>query len=275
MNQTVKRTIFGVLFLAVMLGGLLFHEIAFIALFAFISGEMLYEFYRICLGSSLKRQQWEAIALGLFLFACGVCQFSGCQWGGKLWGIALILLLAILGGLVLNSKYEDFPKSAYILAGLVYISVPLALSPAVVYSGGQFSSLLMVSFFVIIWSSDVGAYCFGMLFGKNGKKMCPKISPKKSWAGFWGGILSSVIAGAILMWTGLFNFPWYHVIAVSVLMNVTGVVGDLYESLWKRHFGIKDSGNIIPGHGGLMDRFDSSLFAIPVGYVYLLIFQLV
>ena len=275
MNQTVKRTIFGVLFLAVMLGGLLFNEYTFAALFAFISGVMMFEFYRMSLGASLKKQQWQGIVLGLFLFACGLCHFSGCPYSGKLWGIALFLLLLLLGGLVLDSKHEDFAKSALLLTGLVYIALPLALSPAVVYSGGQFSGLLMVSFFVIIWSSDVGAYCFGMLFGKNGKKMCPKISPKKSWAGFWGGIVSSVIAGAILMWTGLFSFPWYHVIAVSVLMNVMGVLGDLYESLWKRHFGIKDSGKIIPGHGGLMDRFDSSLFAIPVGYVYLLIFQLV
>ena len=85
----------------------------------------------------------------------------------------------------------------------------------------------------------------------------------------------AMLAGAILHWTGLFAFPIWHCLIVSALMHGTGVLGDLFESLWKRSTGIKDSGNIIPGHGGLMDRFDSALFAIPTGFIYLLIFNLV
>ena len=106
-------------------------------------------------------------------------------------------------------------------------------------------------------------------------KLCPSISPKKSWAGFIGGLLTSVLAGAILYWTGLFTFPIWHCLIMAAIMSVAGVFGDLFESLWKRAAGIKDSGNLIPGHGGLMDRFDSALFAIPAGYIYLLLFELV
>ena len=115
-----------------------------------------------------------------------------------------------------------------------------------------------------------------MLLGQKSwsKKLCPSISPKKSWAGFWGGLLTALLTGAILYWTGLFTFPIWHCLIVSALMNVMGVFGDLFESLWKRAAGVKDSGNIIPGHGGLMDRFDSALFAIPVGYIYLLLLHL-
>jgi phosphatidate cytidylyltransferase len=135
----------------------------------------------------------------------------------------------------------------------------------------------MVSFFCIIWASDVGAYCFGMLLGQKiwPAKMCPAISPKKSWAGFIGGLLMAMLAGAILHWTVLWSFPMVHCLAVSAIMHVLGVLGDLFESLWKRATGIKDSGNIIPGHGGLMDRFDSALFAIPAGFIYLLTLGLI
>ena len=85
----------------------------------------------------------------------------------------------------------------------------------------------------------------------------------------------ALLAGAILYWTGLFTFPLWHCLIVAALMHVMGVFGDLFESLWKRAAGVKDSGTILPGHGGLMDRFDSALFAFPAAYVYLLVFNLV
>jgi len=174
--------------------------------------------------------------------------------------------------------HKDFKEYAYVLSGLLYIGLPLALSPFVVSTGeGGYSGLLMLAFFIIIWSSDVGAYCFGMLFGQKiwPAKMCPEISPKKSWAGFFGGWLTVLVAAYILIRTGMIDFPVVHVLVMASLMHVTGVFGDLFESLWKRQFGVKDSGNIMPGHGGLLDRFDSALFAIPTAYVYLVLFELV
>jgi phosphatidate cytidylyltransferase len=187
---------------------------------------------------------------------------------GGMVGLLLLFCLAVL-----QKDHTSFTKLAYILAGLVYVAMPLALSNAVVFRGGAFSGLLMIAFFCIIWASDIGAYCFGMLFGQKlwPAKMCPRISPKKSWAGFIGGLLMAVLAGAIISWTGLVQFPIWHCMIMAALMHVTGVFGDLFESLWKRAAGIKDSGSIIPGHGGLLDRFDSSLFAIPTGVIYLVI----
>ena len=275
MNGTVKRSIFGVLFLAVMLGGLLFYETLFVILFAFLTGGMLYEFYKMTLGATYKKLQITAIVVGVFLFLLGnEYFFSGHKAVFVLIGIVFILYLMVRT--ILQKDHTDFLKTAFLYAGLLYIALPMALSNAVVCKDGVFSGLLMVAFFCIIWASDVGAYCFGMLLGQKSwsKKLCPSISPKKSWAGFWGGVFTALLAGAILYWTGLFNFPIWHCLIVSALMNVMGVFGDLFESLWKRAAGVKDSGSIIPGHGGLLDRFDSALFAIPVGYIYLLLLHL-
>lgn len=273
MNATVKRTIFGALFLVVMLGGLLWHQDAFFFLFLFISAQMQREFYRINMGNSYSFLQDVGIAFGMILFSMAFYYFKGdlglmyFVMGGMV-GLLLLFCLAVL-----QKDHTSFTKLAYILAGLVYVAMPLALSNAVVFRGGAFSGLLMIAFFCIIWASDIGAYCFGMLFGQKlwPAKMCPRISPKKSWAGFIGGLLMAVLAGAIISWTGLVQFPIWHCMIMAALMHVTGVFGDLFESLWKRAAGIKDSGSIIPGHGGLLDRFDSSLFAIPTGVIYLVI----
>jgi phosphatidate cytidylyltransferase len=258
-----------------MLGGLLFYETLFVILFAFLTGGMLYEFYKMTLGTTYKKLQITAIVVGVFLFLLGnEYFFSGHKAVFVLIGIVFILYLMVRT--ILQKDHTDFLKTAFLYAGLLYIALPMALSNAVVCKDGVFSGLLMVAFFCIIWASDVGAYCFGMLLGQKSwsKKLCPSISPKKSWAGFWGGVFTALLAGAVLYWTGLFNFPIWHCLIVSALMNVMGVFGDLFESLWKRAAGVKDSGSIIPGHGGLLDRFDSALFAIPVGYIYLLLLHL-
>lgn len=272
MNSTVKRSIFGVLFLAVMLGGLLFYETLYVILFAFITGVMLYEFYKMTMGNSWKDLQAAAIAIGVAFFLLANEDFF---CGHKVWrvGFAILCVLALMVKSILRKDHTDFLKTGFLYAGLVYIALPLALSNAVVCRNGEFSGLLMIAFFCIIWASDVGAYCFGMLFGQKSwsKKMCPAISPKKSWAGFWGGLLCAVLAAVILRLTGLFSFPYLHCIILAVVMDVAGVYGDLFESQWKRVYDLKDSGDIIPGHGGLLDRFDSTLFAIPAGAVYLVL----
>lgn len=277
MNGTVKRSIFGVLFLAVMLGGLLFHETLYVILFAFITGVMLFEFYRMTMGDSYRGLQYSAIFVGVFIFLAAHYYFFIGRQLGVFVSFSIIGILYLMVRSVFLKDHADFLKTAYLYAGLVYIALPLALSNAIVSRTGAFSGLLMVAFFCVIWASDVGAYCFGMLLGQKSwsKKMCPSISPKKSWAGFWGGLLMAMLAGAILYWTGMFAFPVWHCLIVAALMHVMGVFGDLFESLWKRAVGIKDSGNIIPGHGGLMDRFDSALFAFPTAYIYLVLIGLI
>ncbi len=277
MNTTVTRSISGLVFLAVMIGSLLGGKFFFLPLFLFIQSQMLNEYYQITLGNRNKGVRnlaitFAIIAFGLVFVTTLVEPVS--VFPVKYLGIVLLLLVALLMYMVLNHK--DFKDNAYVLAGLAYIGLPISLSPFVVSTAEGYSGLLMLSFFIIIWASDVGAYCFGMLLGQKiwPAKMCPEISPKKSWAGFVGGWITVLLAAYILLRTGMITFPVVHVLVMASLMHVTGVFGDLFESLWKRQFGVKDSGNIMPGHGGLLDRFDSALFAIPTGYVYLLLIGL-
>lgn len=178
-----------------------------------------------------------------------------------------------------NSLYVkdkgEFGEFAFLYTGILYIAVPLALSSFLVFRHGEpFDGILMLCFFIIIWAMDVGAYVAGTFLGHYGKKLYPEISPRKSWIGFWGGMIMGMLAAVILGWVGWFNFHWLHCALLGMAMSIAGTYGDLFESQWKRHFGVKDSGSLIPGHGGMMDRFDSALFAIPAGVIYMMIFNL-
>ena len=275
MNTTVTRTLSGIVFLAVMISGLILHPYYYGALMAVLLLGLLWEFYHMNLGERHRVPRSIAMLSGLALFV-GIFCVHAFGVPHKFIGLTAFFLLALLISTLLEKDLSNFRDTAILYTGLLYLAVPLALSNLVVFRSGSFDGTLMLAFFCIIWASDVGAYCFGMLFGqKGGKKLFPSISPKKSWAGFWGGLLMAVVASAVLYWTGLFGFPVWHCVVLSVMMHVAGVFGDLYESQWKRTCGVKDSSQLIPGHGGLMDRFDSALFAIPAGFIYLALFGLV
>lgn len=274
MNNTVTRTLSGICFLAIVIGGLLLNKYLFAALITFMMVTMLYEFYRMTMGELFPRTRALAITLGCcsFLSLFFVMAF---RLDIRLVGFSAILLLVLMVSTLMVKDKGEFKLFAFLYTGLMYIAVPLTLSNFVVFDqAGQFNGRPMLAFFIIIWASDVGAYCIGMLLGKYSKKLFPSVSPKKTWAGFWGGLVFAVLAGLILVWTGLWTYPWYHAVILSLIMHVAGVFGDLFESQWKRVCDIKDSGNIIPGHGGMMDRFDSALFAIPAGVIYLIIIGL-
>ena len=269
MNNTVKRSISGVCFLAIVLGGLLLDKYLYAALFLFMMVTMLHEFYQMTMGDKYRLSRVLAILMGCCGFALLFCVMA---FGLDIRYIginAVLLILVMISSLLVKDK-TDFKLFAFLYTGILYIAVPLILANFVVFDdAGVFDGKMMLAFFIIIWASDVGAYCIGMLFGKYTKKLFPSVSPKKSWAGFWGGLAFAILAGLILVWTGLWEYPLLHAVILSVIMNVAGVYGDLFESQWKRVCGIKDSGNIIPGHGGMLERFDSALFAIPAGVVYL------
>ena len=274
MNNTVKRTLSGICFLAIVIGGLILNKYLFAALITFMMVTMLHEFYCMTMGELFPRSRALAIVLGCcaFLTLFFVMAF---RLDIRLVGISAILLLVLMVSTLMVKDKADFKLFSFLYTGLMYIAAPLSLSNFVVFDqAGQFDGRPMLAFFIIIWASDVGAYCIGMLLGKYSRKLFESVSPKKTWAGFWGGLFFAVLAGLILVWTGLWTYPWYHAVFLSIVMHVAGVFGDLFESQWKRVCEIKDSGNIIPGHGGMLDRFDSALFAIPAGVIYLVIIGL-
>lgn len=278
-KNLIVRTLSGAGFVAVMLAGLLLDKFLFAALMLFIMVTMMHEFFKMTMGDEYRFSRSLAIFAGVTLF-CLTFFYRGHVWNfpGRLVILAVIpLFLVMVNSLYVRDK-TDFGKFANLYTAILYIAVPMTLTNFAVFSSdGTFSGLLLLCFFIIIWSSDVGAYLFGITLGQRfGKKLFPEVSPKKSWVGFWGGFMMSVIVAVVLYLTGLFpqSYSLTKCIVLAVIMNVSGVYGDLVESQWKRHYALKDSGRIIPGHGGMLDRFDSALFAIPMGVIYLLIYNI-
>lgn len=270
MNNLVKRTLSGTGFALVMMLGLLVNQHLFAALIIFMIAQMMHEFFRMSMGEKYKVLRIITIIAGIYSFVILYLHYA---YGVtvKFVGISLIVVILIMIASVFSQDKENIWKTAYLYTGLVYVALPLSLSNIVAFRGGSFNATLLISFFILICCSDMGAYAFGMAFGqKEGRrKLAPKISPKKSWMGFWGGLLFCVVTAVGLHFTKLLNYPMIHCIILAVLIHCGGVCGDLFESMWKRQFGYKDSGNVIPGHGGLLDRFDSTLLAVPLGVLYL------
>ena len=277
MNNFVKRTISGVGFAAVMLAAFLTNKFIFGAVMLFALVVMMWEFLRMTCGKEYKYSQILSILAGATLFTL-VWLFKGFDFPGRLVILAFVpVFILMINSLYVKDK-SRFNKFANLYTAIIYIAVPWSVINFAAFGPtGEFNGILLLCFFAIIWGSDVGAYLFGITLGqKYGKKLFPSISPKKSWIGFWGGMFMAIAIAVVLFYTGVFPLTsghemsdLVHCIAMAVLLNVAGVYGDLIESQWKRHYDVKDSGTIIPGHGGLLDRFDSALIAIPIGIIYL------
>lgn len=172
---------------------------------------------------------------------------------------------------------KPFENIAITLLGIVYLTIPFSLTSVLVFDAGNYDFRLLLSLFIFIWANDVGAYCFGSTLGRLGKhKLFERISPKKSWEGFFGGVLMALLAAFILssMWaerTGILEYHWY---IIAVIIAVVGTFGDLAESMLKRSVGVKDSGNLMPGHGGILDRFDGVLLSFPCAVAYIILINL-
>jgi len=276
MNNFFVRTLSAVVFSIVMICGILLNQLAFGALFLVIMTMSLQEFYRISIPEEFgvqKRIAYLAAAAFFILVYCHCAYFLSTSWMPLL----LVLLVAIPVSCIFKKDHSDFGKVSLIYSGLLYIGLPIGLVPFLAFNNGIFYGKLLMSFFIIIWMSDVGAYCLGSAFGqrKGSHKLAPAISPKKSWWGFAGAVFLGSTSAVALHFVSWLSFPLIHCIAIGLIVSVSAVAGDLVESMWKRHWGVKDSGNVIPGHGGMLDRFDSSLIAIPAAAAYLAAFALI
>lgn len=275
MNNFIKRTLSGIGFVAIMLAALLTNKFVFGIVMLLSLVVMMREFLHMTCGSEYRYSQILSIFAGVTLFVLTFL-FKGFNFPGRLVILAFIPVFVVM----INSLYvkdkSRFDKFANLYTAILYIAVPWSVFNFAVFNGnGDFNGKLLLAFFAIVWGSDVGAYIFGITLGqKYGKKLFPSISPKKSWIGFWGGMLMAIAVAMILHYAGLMPFTLLHCVFLAVLLDVAGVYGDLIESQWKRHYNVKDSGNLIPGHGGLLDRFDSALIAIPIGVIYLVVANL-
>lgn len=189
-----------------------------------------------------------------------------------LWLVALIayFIVRLVAQLYVKSG-NHIHSIALSMMGIVYVAMPLSLLNVIYFSH---STKLLLAAFIFIWVNDTGAYCVGSLIGRH--RLFERLSPKKSWEGFWGGMAFSIAAAWLMQWLGFFPSSWSIAAAVgfAVVSSVFATWGDLFESLIKRTLGVKDSGNIMPGHGGILDRIDSLLLVAPATLLYLLVINL-
>jgi len=274
MKPTVIRIISGAVAMAV--ACMLFCKFGYCALMVFVIATSMHEFHRMTMGSEYLFSRILSIITGVTLFLLTFLALAYDTIAYKFIILSLIPLTAVMVNSLYVKDKTDFGKFANIYTSIIYIAIPITVSNLLVFRDGEFSGVLMLCILAVTCSCDIGAYAFGITLGqKFGKKLFPSISPKKSWIGFWGGLLTSVLVAVIFSLTGIFAFGILHSVVLALILAVSGVYGDLFESQWKRHYGVKDSGSLIPGHGGMLDRVDSSLLAIPMGTLYLLCFNLI
>ena len=254
------------------------HPHGLIALFALITGLSVWEYTGLVNNiKGVKVNRFISTIAGVYFFlsVAGLCVTP---IEGFIVFVPYVLTIIYMFISELYLKNENPVNSwAYTMLGQMYIVLPFSLINVLAFQQvgpGQitFDFLLPLSIFIFLWTNDTGAYVCGSLFGKH--KLFPRISPKKSWEGsIGGGILVLIVAGIIGYFANNSGTP--HVLSIPAWVGLGLVVvffgtwGDLVESLLKRTLGVKDSGNILPGHGGMLDRFDSSLLAIPAAVVYL------
>lgn len=282
MKNLIIRAASGILFVALLGGCIVSHPYAYTLLFAIITGLTTWEFCSIVnKNADLQVNRFIATASAVYLF-CAMLAYNVNMMGAE----AFIPYLISIMYLLISELYFDREKNiynwAFALMSQLYVALPFSLLHtlsfiAIPNNMGYMPQIAYyywypLSLFIFLWSSDTGAYCFGSLFGKH--RLFPRISPKKSWEGSIGGAVVAIVASQIIatfipyteQLTQLSSrLAWGGLAAIIVIF---GTWGDLVESLLKRKLGIKDSGNIIPGHGGMLDRFDSSLMAIPAAVVY-------
>lgn len=276
-KNLIVRTITGVLFIAIMVSGFLRPQ-AMVFLFSLITGLTIWEYCSLV--NELKTvtvNRFIATVAGVYFFLAVAGINSGyIQTNGVF--VPYLLTIVYLFVSELYTRNENAIHDwAYTMLSQMYIALPFSMINVLAFRQApdgdiHYYYLLPLSVFIFLWTNDTGAYCSGSLLGKH--KLFPRISPAKSWEGSIGGALFVLIAAAVVGYlesqsnalSGLTIVQW---LGLGLVVTVFGTWGDLVESLFKRTLGIKDSGNILPGHGGMLDRFDSSLMAIPASVVYL------
>jgi phosphatidate cytidylyltransferase len=273
MKEVVVRSISGVVFVAVILASLLLSPFTYLAVFAIVVALVMSEYLRLTVGEGKFLLKVASITAGVLLF---ILTFFVLGFG---WSPVCLLAVPAIAVLlpIINLYTRSYNGIGNAFASLVYVALPFALLNFLAfprYWSGVYNGWTTAALFIILWSSDVGAYCFGTMFGQGerGHKLFPSISPKKSWEGIIGGAITAGIAAVVLGVTGVLNFSVWGDIAFTLLIFAAGVYGDLVESQLKRNFGVKDSGAIMPGHGGMLDRFDSALLAFPAAVIFTLVF---
>jgi phosphatidate cytidylyltransferase len=238
-----------------------------------------YEYYMMIKNTGVKPQMITGMFTGISAYILATLIASGVIPGNSF--LILIPMMSVIMVIELYRKQEKpFDSLAHTFFSVLYTAVPFSMFPFAAFSrngldsllahtGIEFSPGIVLGFFILLWANDTGAYLVGISLGKH--RLMERISPKKSWEGFFGGlIIAAAIAWLLSGWLGVLGRNGW--VIVSVIVSVAGTYGDLVESMLKRSLGVKDSGTIMPGHGGFLDRFDSVIISFPLVYLYISLF---
>ena len=273
MNNFITRTLSAIVYAGLVIGGILVqpicfggHPLLFGILFMIVSTLAVREFHAL-VGSDIKAMTYAMMSNALLYSTLYFLFFGDLIWRGLLVAYIAIMLLALISHLF-RPQVQPIQSWGNLCAGQVMIALPFALMNGVL----MHSKWLMLALFILLWVNDSGAYIVGSLMAKRkggNHKMFPRVSPAKSWEGLIGGFVFDLIAGYVFFrigWMG--DMTLMNSLLFALAGGVFGTLGDLMESLFKRTLGVKDSGKFMPGHGGVLDRFDSLLLAVPVTYFF-------
>lgn len=274
MKNLIKRALTGIIFVAILVGAICYHPVSFLVIFSLITGLTLWEFYGLV-------KHYEEVSVkraisslgGAYLFAATFAYTNQLAGGVVFLPYLLFLIYTFVAELYykapnpINNWAFTFFAQLYCAGTFSMLNFIAAAPDASGYA--TYSPLFIMAIFIFIWLDDTGAYLVGSLIGK--RKLFERISPKKSWEGFFGGLVAALAASQALAWYAP-EISWYNWLGLSATVVLFGTWGDLIESLLKRTLGVKDSGNVLPGHGGMLDRFDSLMLAAPAAYIYIELF---
>ena len=273
----IVRTITGTLFVAIMVAGFL-NPRAMVFLFALITGLSVWEYTGLVNGiDDVRVNRFISTVAGVYLFLAVAAWRMGVVANFIIVVPYLLTIVYLFVSGLFTCNKNPVADWAYTMLGQMYVALPLSMINILAFEvdgqwGVSFDPLLPLSIFIFLWTNDSGAYCCGSLLGKH--KLFPRVSPGKSWEGSIGGCVLVLAVAALIGWWAN-SGEMTHQLSIAAWMGlglvvvVFGTLGDLVESLFKRTLGIKDSGNLLPGHGGMLDRFDSSIMAIPAAVIYL------
>jgi len=269
MNNFTQRTITGAVYVLLLIASVIVGKWTFLILFFLIHLRAMYEYFKMIAPSGkLTFTAYAVIAASLlayFLASAVALDYININYLVLLLPLIFILLILIL----LSPAERTQLTGGSMLFPLIYITTPMLFLIFTAFNEGSYNAILVMIPLALIWINDTFAYLAGKLLGKH--KIFPVLSPHKTWEGFIGGILFTVLAALVFpVWIKGGNvLQW---ISLALMVSLTGTAGDLFESALKRARGIKDSSNLLPGHGGILDRIDSFLFVIPFYFVYIKLF---
>jgi phosphatidate cytidylyltransferase len=272
LNNLIKRLITAAVCLILIIGCLLSGKYTYFLISFTINLSALYEFFKIVPGKNIDPVKYLGITFGAVLFILSFVISSGI-FNNQLYLVLIPLVVSVFIFELFRNKANPVINTAVTLLGIIYISLPLSILNYFVFPAGnayEYAYGILLAYLILIWTNDTAAYFTGITIGRH--LLFKRISPKKTWEGFIGGsLITFAVAWAI---SGVFNtLNLTDMMVFAAIVSLIGVAGDLTESMFKRSISVKDTGALLPGHGGILDRIDSILLTSPFIFIYLELFK--